>query len=83
MGQGDAGIAQLKSLLKGTPEDREVYIALAQVEARLRHWPEAESAISEADKLSKPDEKDYIAFVRGSIMEREKKYDEAEEASSA
>jgi|tagenome__1003787_1003787.scaffolds.fasta_scaffold20966839_1 tetratricopeptide (TPR) repeat protein len=80
IGQGDAAVAQLKALLKGTPEDRDIYIALGQVEARLRHWPEAEAALNEADKLSKPDEKDYIAFVRGSILERQKKYDEAEAA---
>src|SRR3954471_6016573 len=80
LGQGDAAVSQLKALLKNTPEDRDVYIALSQVEARLRHWAEAEAAIDEADKLSKPDEKDYIAFVRGSIYERQKKYDDAEQA---
>jgi len=73
MGQGDAAIAQLKSLLKGTPEDRDTYIAMAQVQARLRHWAEADAALDEANKLSKPDERDYIAFVRGSILERQKK----------
>jgi len=80
LGQGDAAVSQLKSLLKGTPEDRDVYIALAQVQARLRHWAEAEAALDQADKLSKPDERDYISFVRGSIYERQKKYDQAEEA---
>jgi len=80
MGQGDEAVTEMKALLKGTPEDRDVYIALAQIQTRLKHWPEAEAAIDEADKLSKPEEKAYVAFVRGSIYEREKKYDEAEMA---
>src|SRR5438105_15721185 len=32
LGQGDSAVSQLKSLLKGTPEDRDVYIALSQVQ---------------------------------------------------
>ena len=79
-GQADAGIQQVKSMLKGTPEDRDVYIALSQMYSRLRRWPEAEQAIDKADQLSnKPEEKQYASFVRGSIFERQKKYDQAEE----
>ncbi|HYL11413.1 MAG TPA: tetratricopeptide repeat protein [Terriglobales bacterium] len=78
-GQPEVGLQQVKSLLKGTPEDREVYIALAQMYSRLKRWNEAEEAISKADQLStKPDDKQYTAFVRGSIYERQKKYDQAE-----
>ncbi len=43
MGQPDAGLQQVKSLLKGTPEDREVYITLSQMYSRLKRWPEAEA----------------------------------------
>lgn len=79
-GQPDAGIQQVKSLLKGTPEDRDVYIAISQMSSRLRRWPEAEEAINKADQLSsKPEEKQYTAFVKGSIFERQKKYELAEE----
>jgi tetratricopeptide (TPR) repeat protein len=80
MGQVDAGLNQVKSLLKGTPEDREVYITLAQVYTRLKRWPEAEAALDKAAQLStKEEDKEYVEFLRGSTYERQKKYDQAEE----
>jgi tetratricopeptide (TPR) repeat protein len=79
-GQPDAGIEQVKSLLKGTPEDRDVYITLAQMYSRLKRWPESEAALNKADELSTKDEdKAYVEFLRGSTYERQKKYDQAEE----
>ena len=81
MGQADDAIAQVKALLKGTNEDREIWIALSQMYSRLRRWPDAEAAISKAEQLSpKQEEKDYTLFVAGSIYERQKKYDQAEAA---
>jgi tetratricopeptide (TPR) repeat protein len=71
----------VKALLKGTADDREVYLDLAQMYSRLKRWPEAEEAIAKADQLSsKPDDKTAATYVRGSIYERQKKYDQAEEA---
>jgi tetratricopeptide (TPR) repeat protein len=79
-GQADQALSVTRSMLKGTAEDREVYIALAQMYSRLRRWPEAEEALAKAEQLSaKPEEKDYVSFVAGSIYERQKKYDRAEE----
>ncbi len=79
-GQVEKGLSLAQSELKNTPEDREVYIALAQIYSRLKRWPEAEAAITKADSLSsKPDEKEYVLFVGGSIYERQKKYDKAED----
>ena len=64
----------------GNAEDREVYLALSQMQSRLRHWPEAEEAIAKALELSaKPEDKSYTLFVAGSSYERQKKYDQAEE----
>ncbi len=81
MGQTDAGLQQVKSLLKGTPEDRDVYITLSQMYSRLKRWPEAEEALDKAEPLStKEEDKQYIYFLRGSTYERQKKYDPAEEA---
>jgi len=81
MGQADQGLDQVKSLLNGKPEDREVYITLAQMYSRLKRWPEAEQALNKADELStKPEDKEYVQFLRASTFERQKKYDEAEEA---
>jgi tetratricopeptide (TPR) repeat protein len=80
MGQPEAGLQQVKAQLKGTPEDREVYITLAQMYSRLKRWPEAEEALDKAEQLStKPDDKEYVDFLRGSTYERQKKYEQAEE----
>src|SRR5260370_9959711 len=79
MGQADAGLQQVKSLLKGGPEDRDVYITLSQMYSRLKRWPEAEEALDKAEQLSAKDEdRQYIYFLRGSTFERQKKYDPAE-----
>ena len=72
-------LADVRSLLKGKPEDREVYVRLAIMCTRLKRWSDAEDALSKAELLStKPEDKEYIHFLRGSTFEREKKYDEAE-----
>ncbi len=79
-GQADAAIARVKAMLKGKPaEDREIWIALAQMYSRLRRYPEAEKAVAKALELStKQEDKDYVYFVAGSVYERQKKYTEAE-----
>jgi tetratricopeptide (TPR) repeat protein len=81
MGQADKAIAEVKSLLKGNADDREVYVTLAQMNSRLRRWKDAEDDIAKALQYSsKQEEKDYVNFVAGSIYERQKKYEQAEEA---
>jgi len=80
MGQVDSGLNQVKSLLKGSAEDRDVYITLAQMYTRLKRWPEADAALNKAAEFSTKDEdKEYVEFLRGSTYERQKKYDRAEE----
>src|SRR5580693_5544876 len=80
MGQVDAGLDQVKSMLKGNADDRDVYINLAQMYTRLKRWPEAEAALDKAAQLSTRDEdKEYVEFLRGSTYERQKKYEQAEE----
>jgi tetratricopeptide (TPR) repeat protein len=79
-GQTDAALQQVKSFLKGTSEDREVYINLATMYSRLKRWSEAEAALDKADELStKPEDKEAITFLRASGYERQKKYDQAED----
>ena len=59
------GLQQVKSLLKGAPEDRDVYITLSQMYSRLKRWPEAEAALDKAEQLSTKDEdKQYVYFLR-------------------
>lgn len=80
MGQADKGIAEIKSLLKGTPDDRDVYLTLAQTYSRLRRFKEAEESIDKAQQVAtKQEDKDYVNFIAGSIYEHEKKYEKAEE----
>ena len=79
-GQADKALTDVRSLLKGTPADRDIYIALSQMYSRLKRWPDAEQAIDKAAQLSsKPDDKEYALFLHGSIFERQKKYDQAEQ----
>jgi len=81
LGNAGPAIEQVKAMLKGTPDDREVYIALAQMYSRTKDWPQAEANINKAMELStKQEDKDYVTFVAGSIYERQKKYELAEES---
>lgn len=80
--QAEKGIELAKSLLAPgeVKENREIYIGLSQIFARLKRWPEAEEAAMKAEKVSEsPDEKEYASFVQGSIFERQKKFELAEE----
>ena len=80
MGEVDKGLQEVRSLLKGNGEDRQVYITLAQMETRLRRFSDAEQSLDKAEQLSTKDEdKQYVWFLRGSTFEREKRYAEAEE----
>ncbi len=80
MGQSDAAIQQVKSMLKGNAGDRDVYVRLAMMYSRLKQWPDAEAMLDKADQLStKPEDHQEIAFLRASGYERQKKYAESEE----
>jgi len=81
MGDADKALKDVRAMLKGngSAEDRQVYITLAQMCTRLRRFNEAEQALDKAEQLSsKPDDKEYIWFLRGSTFERDKHYPEAE-----
>jgi tetratricopeptide (TPR) repeat protein len=84
-GKPEEGIQLAKSMIKGGPEnrtaDRAIYVGLSQIYTRLKRWKDAEDALAQAEKLAvKPEEKEYIQFVYGSLYERQKKYDQAEQA---
>jgi tetratricopeptide (TPR) repeat protein len=79
-GKADEAVQVSKSLLKGTAEDRETYIGLSQIYARLKRWKESEDALAQAEKLStRNEEKEYVLFLQGSVYERQKKYEQAEQ----
>jgi tetratricopeptide (TPR) repeat protein len=81
-GQVDQGIALAKAQLaatKGTPEERDSYLGIAQIDIRLKHWQDAADALNNAERLStKPDDKLYVLFLRGTLYDRQKQYDQAE-----
>lgn len=80
-GKADDSVQLAKSVLKGGPDDRDSYIMLSQIYMRLKRWKDSEDAIAQAEKLAaRPEEKEYIRFLQGSIYERQKKYEQAEQA---
>src|SRR5256886_154960 len=82
MGDADKALKDVRAMLKGNanPDDRQIYITLAQMNTRLRRFSDAEQALDKAEQLSsKADDKEYVWFLRGSTFEREKRYAEAEE----
>ena len=80
MGDTAQAARQLRTLLKQTAGDREIYLDLAQVYERGRWFAEAEQAAQEAEKLSiQPADSETVWFLLGAIYERQKKFDQAEE----
>jgi tetratricopeptide (TPR) repeat protein len=78
-GDSEKAFADVRSLLKGAPEDRDVYVRLGIMYTRLKRWSDAEEALNKAEQLStKAEDKEQVYFLRGDAYEHEKKYDQAE-----
>jgi tetratricopeptide (TPR) repeat protein len=78
-GELDKAVADIRSMLKGGPEDRDVYLRLGIVYTRAKSWNEALEALAKAEQLStKPDDKAAVQFLRGDLYQREKMFDQAE-----
>jgi tetratricopeptide (TPR) repeat protein len=79
LGKTNEAAAEMTKLLDGK-NDRETYVSLAQVYEKGKNFPEMAKALDAAEKLSNSkDDKEDIAFRRGAMYEREKKYDLAEQ----
>ena len=77
-GKTDLAIAELKKLLDGK-NDRETYVAIAEVYEKGKNFDEMAKALDAAEKLSQTKEdKVSVLFLRGAMYERQKKYDLAE-----
>lgn len=75
----DQAMAELKQLLDGK-NDRETYLAIAQIHEKARNFAEMEKAIARAETLSaSPEDRQTIFFMRGAMYEKMKKFDAAEE----
>lgn len=78
-GKVDEGLALAKAQLKSGPEDREVHNALASIYIRLKRFPEATAELDKAEALSThSDEKLNVIFLRGTLADRQKLYEQAE-----
>ncbi|HZQ19666.1 MAG TPA: tetratricopeptide repeat protein [Terriglobales bacterium] len=82
MGQPEQGLQMVKSMLDGKPDDdRETYVALANMYSRLKRWSDSDAALNKAEALAtKQEDKENIAFLHAANLERQKKYDDAEVA---
>jgi len=79
VGRLDEGMALGKAQLNRSADDRDTYLSLAQIDIRLKRFKEAGEYLDKAEALAtKPDEKFSIFFIRGTLADREKLYDEAE-----
>jgi tetratricopeptide (TPR) repeat protein len=78
-GELEKSVADIRSMLKGGPEDRDIYLRLGIIYTRAKNWNEALDALAKAEQLStKPDDKGYVNFLRGDLYQRQKMFDQAE-----
>jgi len=78
--KADEGLELAKGLLNNTDEDRTVWVALGQMDIRLRRWKDAEDAFNKAGALTtKKEDRAYLLFLRGELAERQKHYEPAEQ----
>jgi len=79
MGDFDQAVADIKGILKGDQDDRDVYVRLGIIYTRANRWNDAEQSLAKAEQLStKPDEKVYVNFLRGDLFQRQKLFDQAD-----
>lgn len=78
MGKFDPAIAITKKLLSGKDE-RDTHITLAQLYEKAKRFDDMAKSLDDADKLSiSKEEKVTTTFMRGSMYERQKKFELAE-----
>jgi tetratricopeptide (TPR) repeat protein len=78
-GKLDEALKLAQAQLSGTPDDRDVYFAIADMDARVKRWKDTAAALDKVETLStKPAEKAFLASYRADIAQKQKLYDEAE-----
>lgn len=78
VGRAKEAVDDVKSMLDGK-NDRDVHLQLAQLHDRAKNYPEVAKSLEAAEKLSTNDEeREAVWFSRGSLLERQKKFDDAE-----
>ncbi len=70
----------LEGLLKGTPADQEIYLEIAEVQARNKKFSEAEQTALKAEQLAHGTGEQQSAWtLLGGIFQTQKKYEQAEQ----
>jgi len=78
-GKLEQGIKLAEAQLKNGPGDREVYFTIADIDVRAKRWKDASVALDKVEALStKPEDKAFLYYYRGSVAERQKLFDQAE-----
>ncbi len=78
MGKVDTAATELRGLLNGK-QDRAIDLELAQTYEKGKRWNDMAKALDDAERLSTTnDEKVTVNFMRGAMLERQKKYGPAE-----
>lgn len=79
-GKADEGLAMAKGLLDNSANDRTVWLAMGQMDVRLRRWKDAEEAFNKASNLTtRKEDRIYLFFLKGELAERQKHYEQAEQ----
>lgn len=78
LGRTEEAAAATRQLLDGK-NDLQTYLSLSQIYDRGKKYAEAEAALDSAGKLAdSPDEQETIHFMRGAMLEKQNKVEQAE-----
>jgi tetratricopeptide (TPR) repeat protein len=78
-GKVDEALKLANAQLAGTPDDRDVFFTVADINVRDKRWKDASEVLDKAEALAtKPEEKAFVAYYRGTVAERQKLFDQAE-----
>lgn len=78
-GKIDDAVKELQSLLKGDKSDRTLYLEIAQTYEKAKRWNDMGKALDKAEPLSATtSDKVQLYFMRGAMLERQKKYEASE-----
>ncbi len=74
----DQAASEMRTLLDGK-QDLAVELEIARIYEKGKRWNDMSKTLDDAEKLSKsPDDKENVLFTRGAMLERQKRFDEAE-----
>ncbi|WP_158615435.1 tetratricopeptide repeat protein [Acidipila sp. EB88] len=79
-GKYDDGINLAKTLLNNSPQDREVYLTLSQIQMHARKWKDAGESLDKADQQSTSNEQKVAVLLQRAVIEDRQKHNDAADA---